>query len=133
MPRRPRGWRLALTLKGWVLVRGGEVITDAERIRDIVTACPKCGRRATSFYVTKTGYVYAWHPAGHSRKHQWCVGPKSDFVLSLLSGVKARVTEEEKNLVARVFLRGESVGEEERERARSALAKLLGLQCERFG
>jgi hypothetical protein len=127
MPKRYRGWRLALTLKGWVLVKDGEVITDAERIRDIVTVCPKCGRMATSFYVTKTGYVYVWHPAGHSRKHQWCVGPKSDFLLSLLSDVKRQVTEEERELVAKVFIKGEKVGEREVERAKRALAKILGL------
>ena len=127
MPRRYRGWRLALTLKGWVLVRDGEVITDAEKIRDVVTVCPKCGRRATSFYVTTTGYVYAWHPAGHARKHQWCVGPKSDFLLSLLSDVKRQVTEEERELVAKVFIKGEKVGEREVERAKRALAKILGL------
>jgi hypothetical protein len=127
MPRRYRGWRLVLTLKGWVLVKDGEVVTEPERIRDIVTVCPKCGRKATSFYVTANGYVYAWHPAGHSRKHQWCVGPKSDFLLSLLSDVKRQVTEEERNLVARVFLKGEKVGEREVERAKRALAKILGL------
>ena len=127
MPRRYRGWRLALTLKGWVLVKDGEVIMDAERIRDVVTVCPRFGRRATSFYVTTNGYVYAWPPAGHSRKHQWCVGPKSDFLLSLLSDVKRQVTEEERNLVARVFLKGEKVGEREVERAKRALAKILGL------
>jgi hypothetical protein len=55
------------------------------------------------------------------------VGPKSDFLLSLLSDVKRQVTEEERELIAKVFLKGENVGEREVERAKRALAKILGL------
>ena len=128
MPRGVRGWRLVLTAEGWVLFKDGEVITDAEKIRDVVTVCPRCGRRASSFYVTRNGYVYAWHSIGHGKKHQWCVGPESEFTLSLLTPVRKRLSPDEKDLVTRVFLKGEEVGDEERAKARKALARLLGLE-----
>jgi hypothetical protein len=128
VPRGVRGWRLVLTAEGWVLVRGSETIRDIERIRDVVATCPRCGRRASSFYVTRNGYVYAWHSIGHGKKHQWCVGPESEFTLSLLTSVRKRLSPEEKDLVTRVFLKGEEVGDEERAKARKALARLLGLE-----
>jgi uncharacterized C2H2 Zn-finger protein len=133
MPRVVRGFRW-VKLSGTVaLEHKGELISDIDRIKEIVLRCPKCGERAVSYVLHKGQYYYLWHYKQGEGKHMWCLGPRNpvtdEVVKSLRRPSERRgaleLTEEERLALYKVFVRKKKYTAEEARLAHDVLRRLL--------
>jgi hypothetical protein len=117
----------------------GQVICDQEKMKEVALTCPICGARATNYFVRNTGYVIVWHftrkDSGSEKpgKHSWNLGPESPWILKLVEGLKCSkpgpaLTEEEKELLRKVYIRRKGYTKEEAEKARAMFYRLLSLE-----
>jgi uncharacterized C2H2 Zn-finger protein len=133
MPKITRGFRW-VKLSGTVaLEHRGELISDIDRIKEIVLRCPKCGKRAVSYVLHKGQYYYLWHYARGQGKHMWCLGPRNPVTDEVVKDLKRpserrstlELTEEERLALYKVFVRKKKYTAEEARIAHDVLRRLL--------
>jgi len=128
VPKKPR-YELVREGDELVLLQDGkELARGLDTILDVVGRCPKCGARASSAYVTSSGYVYAWHMADDSTKHAWCMGPAAQgwgMIAEALRRKVVELSEEDRRVLHTVYVKKVKCSPEERKRARELLELIL--------
>jgi hypothetical protein len=78
----------------WALLYEGRVVTDFDEIKEIVSTCPKCRRKATSFIINEQKRIRLQHFVRrdplHPRpeRHRWDLGPLNEFTLALAKSIR---------------------------------------------
>ena len=153
MPRKKRTWEIIRDgdTEYLVLFKDGQPvkIDNLDEIYNIVTKCPVCGQQATSVSLHKRKYsgrfvqnrTYEFYYLAHyfnNDKHMWYLGPADYTICKTIAervthnkpprSAGASISEDEKQLLYKVFIRKKGFSREESELARQIFLRLIGLQ-----
>ncbi len=153
MPKKERQWEIIKDNgEEYLVILEGDnprKVTDIDEIYNIVTTCPKCGAKATSVSLHKRNYsgrfvqgkTYEFYYLAHyfnNDKHMWYLGPADFEVCKTIAervaqnkpprNTGASISEDEKQLLYKVFIRKKGFSREESELARQIFLRLIGLQ-----
>jgi len=104
------------------------VAEGVDEILGLVAKCPKCGEPAVSAYVTRKGYIYAWHVARDGKKHAWYIGPARGPWLKILDCLRRKelvLSDEDREALCKVHAEKMCFDEKERERVKEIIDALL--------
>jgi len=122
-------WELRSEDEELVLYQDGKVVARGlDEIIKIVGRCPKCGKPAASAYVSTLGYVYAWHVTDDGKKHAWYLGPAQGPWLEVMQYLRRKVivlSDEDRRILYKVYVKKVKASPEERARAREILNVII--------